>query len=126
MKKELTSYAQVTAKDPTLCYSNLPHWTGKFNRRNRQEVCCDSTTSLHNNVSALFDYRWEKSMTVVEFVVGFHTMWDKINKLQLNHELKGHLFLSQANLDAHDRNIIIGSSCGDYSLQALSTSLRNA
>lgn len=40
--------------------------------------------------------------------------------------MKGQILLRQANLDPHDRNVIIGLAGGDYSLQAIYTALRNA
>lgn len=61
-----------------------------------------------------------------KFVVVFHTRLDKISKLDMNEELKGHLLLKHANLDTHDCNLVIGAAGGDYSLQSLATSLRNS
>lgn len=87
---------------------------------------CDCTTLLHDNVSAFFAYTWNSSVPVDEFAVEFHTRPDKVHKLELNDKLKGHLLLRPANLNAHDKNIIVGSASGDYSLQAQSTSPRNA
>lgn len=43
----------------------------------------------------------------------------------MNDELKRHLLLSQANLESHDRNLVVRSAGGDYSLHSLATSLRN-
>lgn len=50
----------------------------------------------------------------------------KVNKLEMNEELKGRLHLRQANLNSLDKNIVLVSAGGDYYLQALSTSSHNA
>lgn len=65
-------------------------------------------------------------MSVAEFVAGFHTRLYKMSMLDIKDELRNHLLQRQAKLDRHDRNIVIGSAGGDYSLQALKSSLRNA
>lgn len=49
-------------------------------------------------------------------VVAFHLRLDKTAMLDMKGELKGHLLLHQAKLDEHDKNVIIGFACGDYSL----------
>lgn len=123
---QLTGQAQVTAK--TLPLTSLTSESGVANLLEEldRKFGLDQTTLLHNNISSFFDYTWESNMSVEEFVIGFHSRLDKISKLNLNDELKGHLLLRQANLDSHDRNIVVGSAGGDYSLQALATSLRNA
>lgn len=84
------------------------------------------TTSLHKNFFTFFGYAWDKTMSVDEFVVGFHSRLDKVNKLNLNEEHKDNLLQKKANLDALDRNIIIRLSGRGYSLQVLLASLRNA
>lgn len=65
-------------------------------------------------------------MSVEEFVVGFPSRLDRISRLDMNDELKSHFLLKQANLDSRNRNLLVGAAVGDYSLQALATSLRNA
>lgn len=65
-------------------------------------------------------------MSVNELVAGFHARLDKISRLNLNEELKGHLLLRQAKLNSQAWNIIVGSAGGDFSLQLLSASFRNA
>lgn len=87
---------------------------------------CDITTLLHSNVALLFDCTCEKSMSVDEFVVGFHAKHHKISMLDMENELKVYLLLKQANLDSHERDIVIGFAGGSYSLQPLLTSLCNA
>lgn len=85
-----------------------------------------TVTLSHNNISDFFDYNWDHTMSVEEFVVGFNSRLDRISKLDMNDELKRHLLLKQANLDSHDRTLVVGAAGGDYSLQILATSLRNA
>lgn len=123
---QLTGQAQVTAK--TLPLTVLTSETGitSLLKEMDKKFGLDSVTLLHNNISDFFDYNWDKHMTVEEFVVGFHSRLDKVSKLDMNDELKGHLLLKQANLDSHDRNLVVGAAGGDYTLQALATSLRNA
>lgn len=65
-------------------------------------------------------------MFVAAFVEGFHAKLDKIASFDMKGELKSHLPLCQAKLDGHKRNTIIDSASGDYSLQTLKKSLRNA
>lgn len=65
-------------------------------------------------------------MTADVLVFGLPTMLDRIDKPDLNDKLKGHLLLRQADLDGHDRNVIVKFSGGNYFLQALSTSLNDS
>ena len=44
----------------------------------------------------------------------------------MDDKLKGHLLLRQAMLDAHDKNMIIGSASGSHDINQLSTAMRNA
>lgn len=122
---QLTSDIQVTAK--TLPLSILTSETGfeKLVAKFGKNFECDSATLLHKNVPAFSDYTWETNMLVHELVVGLHARLDKISTLEVKDVLKGHLLLHQALLHGHDRSMSIGSAGGDYSLQTLSTSLRN-
>lgn len=79
---------------------------------------------LHNNVTNFFDFGRKKAANVDEFVFGFHLRMVKINKFELNKKLKSHLLLRQANLDVHDRNVVIKSAGGSHSLQFEAASLR--
>lgn len=87
---------------------------------------CDSTTLLHRNVTVFFNFTWEKTVCVDEFVIVFYAKLDKISVVDLKDEFNGYLLLKQANLDSNERNMVIGSVGGKHSLQALSTSLRSA
>lgn len=115
---QLTGQAQVTAKTLSLATLTSNIKLEKLISEMDKKFGCDCTTLLHNNVSAFSDYTWDKSMTIDEFVVGFLIRLDKIQKLELKDELKSHLRLTRANLDAHDGNIIVGSSGGYYFFQA--------
>lgn len=68
---------------------------------------------LHINVATIFEFIWEKDMSVEEFVVVFHSSIGEISRLNMNDELKGHILLRQTNLDSHDRHFIIGSTWGN-------------
>lgn len=123
--RPLNGQAQVTAR-------SIPLATLIFNIGLENTIVemdkkfgCDCTCVLHNNVSAFFDYTWDKSMTVEEFLAGLHTRVDEIHKLELSDELKGHVLLRQSTLDVHDRNFIVRSSGGENPLQDLSTCPRN-
>lgn len=86
----------------------------------------DTVTLLHDNISDFFDYNWDKHLLVEEFFVAFHSCLGKISKLDMNDELKEHLYLEQASLDSHNRSFVVGAAGSDYSLQLLVTSLKNA
>lgn len=85
-----------------------------------------SVTLLHNNISVFFDYNLDREMSVKEFIVGFHSRFEKISKLDMTDELEGQLLLTQASLKSHERNLVVGTAGGYYSLQALATSSWNA
>lgn len=61
-----------------------------------------------------------------KFVIGFHSRLEMILSLSLDEKLEGHTLRRQAILDQHNRNVIIGSAGGNYSLQSISAALRNA
>lgn len=123
---QLSGQAQVTAKTVPLTKLISEQGINTLLDELDRKFGLDSTTLLHSYISSFFDYTWQHDTSVDEYVVGFHSRLDKISKLELSDELKGHLLLKQANLDAHDRNMIVGAAGGDYSLQAIATSLRNA
>lgn len=123
---QLTGQAQITAKTLPLAELTSESGVTSLIREMDKKFGLDTVTLLHNNISDFFDYNWDHTMSVEEFVVGFHSRLDRISKLDMNDELKGHLLLKQANLDSHDRNLVVGAAGGDYTLQALATSLRNA
>ena len=122
----LTGQAQVIAK--TLPLSTLTAEDGLVSLLSEldQKFGLDETSILHNHISQFFDHTWTKDLSVEEFVIGFHSRLDKITSLKLDDLLKGHLLLRQANLDPYDRNIIVGSAGGNYSLQSISVALKNA
>ena len=51
---------------------------------------------------------------------------DKLNELSFSDKLKGHLSLRQAGLDANTRNMIVGSSSGNYDVAKISAALPQA
>lgn len=51
----------------------------------------DAAMLLHNNVSAFFDYIWERNMAVDEFVIGFHARHDKISDIWYGGRVEGPL-----------------------------------
>lgn len=54
-----------------------------------------------------------------EFAVDFHAQLNKIYATELKHDLKCDMMLCQTGIDGNNRNIVIRSAGGDYSLQAL-------
>eukprot|EP00171_Calliarthron_tuberculosum_P018277 IDg18277t1 len=86
----------------------------------------DATNQLDLDLATFLDYVWEKSMTVEQFIAGFHARLDKIAALNIDNKLKGHLLLRQAALDAQDRNIIVGAASGKYDVKDISIALRQA
>lgn len=77
-----------------------------------ETFCLDTVTLLHNNKSDSSVFNWDRNMSLKEFMVGFHSRIDKISKLEMTEERKGHLLSKQAKLDSHDRNLVIGASVG--------------
>lgn len=59
----------------------------------------DNVTLLHNNISIFFDYPWDKNMSLEELIVGLHRRLNKVRKIDLNVELKNHIFLKKAKLE---------------------------
>lgn len=65
-------------------------------------------------------------MSVENLVIEFHICLEMIRKLDMNNELKCLFYLKKANLNSHDRILVVGAAGGDYYLLALATSLMNA
>lgn len=49
---------------------------------------------------------------MTKFVAELHVRVNLISKLNIDHELRGHLLLRHANLDGHDQNLIVGAAGG--------------
>lgn len=64
-------------------------------------------------------------MFVDEIIAGVHARLS-ISSLDMKDKLRGHLLMRQDKLGGHYGTIIIRSTGGDYSLQALATNLRIA
>lgn len=60
----------------------------------------DTVTPLHNNISTIFDYNWDHTLSVEEFVAGFHIRLVKTSKLDMNEEHKVRLLLKLVNMDS--------------------------
>lgn len=69
---QLTRQSKITAK--TLPSATLTSRSGpeKLILEMDKKSEYDGTTVLHNKVAAFFNLTWEKTMSVDEFVVGFH------------------------------------------------------
>lgn len=85
----------------------------------------DTVTLLQNNIFEFCHYSWEKTISVKEFVVDFHSRLAKASKLDMHDELKFHLLLEQVNLGDQDRNLVGKAAVEDYSPQVLATSLQD-
>lgn len=86
----------------------------------------DAANQLDADLALFLDYTWKKSMSVEQYIAGFHSRLDKISTLQLDNKLKGHLLLRQAALAPQDRNMLVGAASGSYDVQHLTAALRNA
>lgn len=51
-------------KNSSVVHPYVRNWSRKVNGWAGKIFGCDSTTLLHNNVSAYLDYTWEKNMTI--------------------------------------------------------------
>ncbi len=86
----------------------------------------DATDQLDLDLAAFLDYSWRSTLTVEQFIAGFHVRLDKISDLNMDDKLKGHLLLRQAGLDTHTRNMIVGAASGQYDVGSISAALRQA
>lgn len=86
----------------------------------------DSVDQLDIDLANFFEFSWSGNMTVEENIAGFHARIDKIAELALDSKLKGHLLLQQAGLDNNTRNMIVGAASGNYSVDKVSTAMRQA
>ena len=86
----------------------------------------DKVDQMDIDLASFLDFSWHGNMAIEQFIAGFHTRIDKIADLHIDEKLKGHLLLRAAGLDAHMRNIIVGSSAGNYDIKSISGALRQA
>lgn len=98
----------------------------KILERLDKSYAIDATSQLDVDLANFLDYHWDKTLSVDQFIAGFHSRLDKISSLCIDEKLKGHLLLRQANLDMHERNIILGSASGQYEAQHITKSIRNS
>lgn len=62
----------------------------------------DKVSLLHGNVSYFFDFVWDRSATVGEFLIVFHSRLEKISSLTLDKKVKGHIVLRRATAKPFD------------------------
>ena len=86
----------------------------------------DEVDQLDIDLALFFDFHWKGNMSIEEYIAGFHARLDKLHELSFSDKLKGHLLLRQAGLDANTRNVIVGSSSGNYDVAKISAALRQA
>lgn len=85
----------------------------------------DASNQLDADLADLLDYTWKKTMSVEQYIQGFHNRLDKIATLNLDKKLKGHLFLRQAALLPLDKNLLVGSASGIYDNMHLTSAMCN-
>ena len=86
----------------------------------------DNMSQLDHDLSAFFAYQWTPTMTVDQFVIGFHNLYNKVSILNLEPNVRGHILLRQTMLNTHEKNLIIGAGGGSYDLSNVTTALRNS
>lgn len=86
----------------------------------------DTLDQLDIDLAAFLAYSWKGSMSVEEYIAGFHSRLDIISELAMNDKLKGHLLLRQSALEDNTRNVIVGASAGNYDISRISAALRQA
>ena len=86
----------------------------------------DKVDQLDIDLASFLDFNWTGNMAVEQFIAGFHSRIDKIAELHMDDKLKGHLLLRAAGLDSHMRNLIVGTSAGNYDVSSISSALRQA
>ena len=65
------------------------------------------------DLAAFLDLSWSGNIADEQFIAGFHSQIDKTADLKIDEKLKGHMLPQAASLDAHKRNIIVGTSAGN-------------
>lgn len=86
----------------------------------------DANNQRNANLAAFLNYSWHSDLTVDQFIAGFNARSDRIACLQFNETVKGHLLLRLSGRTPSDQNIIVAASAGNYEVQNLIVSLRNA
>jgi len=86
----------------------------------------DNMSQLDHDLSAFFDYQWSSSMSVDQFVIGFHNRYNRIAALNLDSNVRGHILLRQTMLNTQEKNLIVSAAGGSYELPQITTALRNA
>ena len=86
----------------------------------------DKVDQMDIDLAAFLDFTWSGNMAVEQFIAGLHSRIDKITDHNMDEKLKGHVLLRAAGLDAYFRNIIVGSSAGNYDVKSISGALRQA
>ena len=86
----------------------------------------DPANRLDADLAAFLDFTWKKTMSVEQYIAGFHSRLDRISSLKMDDKLKGHLLLRQAMLDTHEKNMILGAASGNHDVNRLTSALRNA
>ncbi len=86
----------------------------------------DVTDKLDIDLAPFLDYIWRENTPLEQFFAEFNSRLDRIASLNIDTQLKGHLFLRQAVLALHSRNIIVGDSSGGYGVTCTLNALRQA
>ena len=86
----------------------------------------DPANQLDSDLATFLDFTWKKTMTVEQYIAGFHSRLDRISSLKMDNKLKGHLLLRQASLETQEKNMVIGAESGNHDITYLSSALRNA
>ena len=122
----MSGEAKASAK--TLSIENITVDTGIDNILERldKSYLVDTADQLDLDLSAFLDFTWKSTMTVEEYVAGFHVRVDKIASHNLDEKIKGHLMLHQAGLDDQTRNMIVGAASGNYNVSSILAALRQA
>lgn len=86
----------------------------------------DAVNQLDSDLACYLDYTWKKSLSVEQYIAGFHSRLEKIACLDLNNKLKGHLLLQKSALTTQNKNLVVGSASGNYDITHLIAAMRNA
>lgn len=86
----------------------------------------DTANQLYAYLARFLDYSFKKSLTIEQYIAGFHSRLDKIATLNLDNKLKVYLLLHQATFPQHHKNMIVGAASGSYDVMRLTASLLDA
>lgn len=89
-----------------------------------ESYAVEAEHQMETNVSSFLDYNCKRTVTIEQYIAGFHSRMDKIATLNLD-RWKGNLLLHQESLTSQDNIMLLGVSHGSYYIYRLTVAIRN-